>query len=93
MGHLKIRLHYNALFSMVEKGFFDNSGEEEAKKIKGMDEERDAKNKIKRRQEINREAVLNKSKSQKTIFDAFAASRCTSSSEMTSSSTSSSDTE
>eukprot|EP00794_Sanderia_malayensis_P001808 gene1808-2025_t len=93
VGHLKIRSHYNALVSMLEKGFFDSSGEEEAKTIlERMDEERDTKNKIKKRQEINREAVKNKNKSQKTIFAAFAASSCTSSSEM-SSSTSSSDTE
>ena len=60
-----------------------------------MDAERDRKNKIKRRQEINREAVTNEKKSQKTIFAAFAASHCTSSSEMasSSSSTSNSDTE
>lgn len=92
--HLKIRSHYNALVFMVEKGFFDSSGEEEAKKIlERMDEERDRKKKIKTRQEINREAVRNKKKSQKTIFAAFASSRCASSSEMTSSSSSDSNSD
>ena len=40
---------------MMEKGFFAGAGEEEVKRIlKKMDEERDAKHKIKRRQEIHR---------------------------------------
>ena len=62
---------------MREKGFFDSSGEEEVKQIlERMDEERDAKLKTKRRQEIHREVVMKKKKSQKTIFTAFASSRC-----------------
>jgi len=41
-----------------------------------MDEERNAKLKTKRRQEIHREAVMKEKKSQKTIFTTFAGSRC-----------------
>jgi len=77
VGILKIRSHYNALVFMREKGFFDSSGEEEVKQIlERMDKERDAKLKTKRRQGIHREAVMKKKKSQKTIFTAFASSRC-----------------
>ena len=73
---------------MMEKGFFDCAGEEEVKRIlKKMDEERDAKHKIKRRQEIHRDAVVQKNKLQKTIFAAFESSHCLTSSETTSSST------
>ena len=48
---------------MMEKGFFDHAGEEEVKRIlKKVDEERDVKYKIKRRQEIHRDAVIQKNK-------------------------------
>ena len=94
VGDLKIRSHYKALVSMMEEEFFDSAGEEEVKRIlKKMDEERDAKHKIKRRQEIHRDAVMQKNKLQKTIFAAFESSRCLTSSETTSSSNSSLDTE
>ena len=44
---------------MMEKGFFDSAGEEDVKRIlKKVDEERDAKHKMKRRQEIHRDAPL-----------------------------------
>ena len=60
---------------MMEKGFFDRAGEEEAKRIlKKTDEERDSKHKMKRRQEIYRDAVMQKNKLQKTIFAAFESS-------------------
>ena len=79
---------------MMEKGFFDSAGNEEVKRIlKKTDEERDSKHKIKRRQEIYRDAVMQKSKLQKTIFAAFESSHCLTSSETTSSSNSSSDAE
>ena len=43
---------------MIEKGFFDSAGKEEGKRIlKKVDEERDVKHKIKRRQKIHRDAV------------------------------------
>ena len=60
-----------------------------------MDEERDRKKVIKRRQEMNRaeKQLQFEEKSQKTIFAAFAASCSTASSEMTSSSSSSSDSD
>jgi len=77
LGILKIRSHYNALVFMKEKGFFDSSGEEGNNQIlERMDEERNAKLKTKRRQEIHREAVMKEKKSQKTIFTTFAGSRC-----------------
>ena len=48
---------------MMEKGFFDSAGKEEVKRIlKNVDEERDVKHKIKRRQEIHRDAVMQKNK-------------------------------
>ena len=51
--NLKIKSYYHALVSIVKKGFFDSSGEEERKKMfMRMDEERDTKKKIKRKQEI-----------------------------------------
>ena len=79
---------------MMEKGFFDSAGEEEVKRmLKKMDEERGAKHKIKRRQEIHRDAVMQKNKSQKTIFGTFESSHCLTSSETTLSSNYSSDTE
>ena len=43
---------------MIEKGFFDSAGKEEGKRIlKKVDEGRDVKHKIKRRQKIHRDAV------------------------------------
>ena len=51
-----------------------------------MDEERDAKHKIKRLQEIHRDAVMQKNKLQETIFAAFESSHCLTSSETISSS-------
>ena len=54
---------------MMDEGFFDSVGEEEVKRIlKKMNEERDAKHKIKARQEIHRDAVMQKNKLQKTIL-------------------------
>ena len=77
-----------ALVSMMEKGFFDSSGEEEVYKIlTKMDEERDVKHKIKRRQEIHRHVWMQKNEEQKTVFAVFESSRCLTSSETTSSST------
>ena len=53
MGHLKIKSCYNALVSMIERGFFECSGEEEGTKIfRRMDKERGTMQKIKRKQEI-----------------------------------------
>ena len=50
MRNLKIKSHYNAIAFIIEKGFFDNSGVEEGKKIFWrMDEERDTMQKIKRK--------------------------------------------
>ena len=51
--NLKIKSHCNALVSMMEKGFFDSSGDEDGKRLlKRMYEERDTKQKIRRIQEI-----------------------------------------
>ena len=53
VGNLKIRSHYSALVSMMEKGFFDSSRKEEVKKIfKRMNEERNTTQKIKRSQKV-----------------------------------------
>ena len=61
--------HYRALVSMMDEGVFDSAGEEEVKRIlRKMDEERDAKHKIKTRQEIHRDAAMQKNKLQKTIL-------------------------
>ena len=47
---------------MMEKGFFDSAGEEVKRILKKVDEERDVKYKIKRRQEIHRDTVTQKNK-------------------------------
>ena len=50
--NLEIKSHCNALVSMMEKGFFDSSGDEDGKKLfKRIYEERETKQKIRRVQE------------------------------------------